>query len=154
VAAPARRHDRQRLPGSSAPWPSIRTDFGIIEDVDIVRTDAANDDRVPPLPRPDHGFAGHRKDPDAEGHPQREATEVIYETMCEFYKDIMPVKKVGQTHIWFTPWDYLIRWWGIEEAMIDMIDRPDMVHAAYERMVDAWMVELDQFEEMNLLSLD
>jgi len=32
--------------------------------------------------------------------------------------------------------------------------RPDMVHAFYERMVQAWMVELDQFEEQNLLSLD
>jgi hypothetical protein len=32
--------------------------------------------------------------------------------------------------------------------------RPDMVHAFYERMVDAWMSELDQLEELNLLSLD
>ena len=66
----------------------------------------------------------------------------------------MPVKKVGQTHIWFTPWDYLIRWWGIEEAMLDMYERPDLVHAAVERMVDAWMVELDQFVAQNLLALD
>jgi hypothetical protein len=29
-----------------------------------------------------------------------------------------------------------------------------MVHAAYEKMVDAWMDELDQFEAQNLLSLD
>jgi hypothetical protein len=74
--------------------------------------------------------------------------------MRRLFKDIIEVRKVGQTHIWFTPWDYLIRWWGIEEAMIDMVDRPDMVHAAYERMVDAWMIELDQFAEQNLLSLD
>jgi hypothetical protein len=66
----------------------------------------------------------------------------------------MPVKKVGQTHIWFTPWDYLIRWWGLEEAMVDLVERPEMVNAAVERMVDAWMVELDQFVEQNLLSLD
>jgi hypothetical protein len=32
--------------------------------------------------------------------------------------------------------------------------RPDMVHDAVDRMVDAWMVELDQFIEQNLLSLD
>ena len=63
----------------------------------------------------------------------------------------MPVKKVGQTHIWFTPWDYLIRWWGIQEAMIDLVERPELVHAAVERMVDAWMIELDQFVEQNLL---
>jgi hypothetical protein len=74
--------------------------------------------------------------------------------MCELYGDILPVKKVGQTHIWFTPWDYLIRWWGIEEAMLDMYERPDLVHTAVERMVDAWMVELDQFVAQNLLALD
>ena len=38
--------------------------------------------------------------------------------------------------------------------MVDLIMRPDMVNAAVERMVDAWMVELDQFDKMNLLSLD
>ncbi len=38
--------------------------------------------------------------------------------------------------------------------MIDMIERPELVHADVERMVDAWMVELDQFVEQNLLSLD
>ena len=52
------------------------------------------------------------------------------------------------------PWDYLIRWWGIEEAMLDLIERPAAVHAAVDRMVDAWMTELDQFVEQNLLSLD
>lgn len=74
--------------------------------------------------------------------------------MKELFKDIIPVKKVAQTHIWFTPWDYLIRWWGIEEAMLDLILRPDMVNAAVERMVEAWITELDQFVAMDLLSLD
>ena len=74
--------------------------------------------------------------------------------MCDVYGGIMPVRKVGQTHIWFTPWDYLIRWWGIQEAMIDLVERPELVHAGVERMVDAWMVELDQFVEQNLLALD
>ena len=84
----------------------------------------------------------------------KEATEIRYWLMNEIFSDILPVIKQGQTHIWFTPWDYLIRWWGIQEAMIDLIMRPDMVHAFYERMVQAWMVELDQFEKQNLLSLD
>ena len=82
------------------------------------------------------------------------ATEIRYQAMCEVYDGIMPVRKSGQTHIWFTPWDYLIRWWGVQEAMLDIIARPDMVHAAVDRMVDAWMAELDQFVEQNLLSLD
>ena len=38
--------------------------------------------------------------------------------------------------------------------MLDLVERPDMVNAAVESMVDAWMVELDQFVALNLLSLD
>ncbi len=130
------------------------TDFGIIEDVDIVKTDETSD-------VVSRHFNVQIKEPeDIEKiklptitHNEK-ATEFSFQAMCEIYDGIMPVKKHGQTHIWFTPWDYLIRWWGVQEAMMDMIMRPKMVNAAVERMVDAWMVELDQFEEMNLLSLD
>ena len=38
--------------------------------------------------------------------------------------------------------------------MLDLVERPEMVNAAVDRMVDAWMVELDQFVALNLLSLD
>jgi hypothetical protein len=141
-------------PWIECPLATHSTDFGIVEDVDIVRTDAANE-------IVSRHFKVQIKEPEDIEKIQmpkvthvEKTTEVAYETMRGLFSDIAPVRKVGQTHIWFTPWDYLIRWWGIEEAMIDMIDRPDMVHAAYERMVRAWMVELDQFEEQRLLSLD
>jgi hypothetical protein len=130
------------------------TDFGIIEDVDIVTTDRESDI----VSR--HFHVQIRDFDDLEKirmplvtHNER-ATELRYEAMCDVYRGIMPVKKVGQTHIWFTPWDYLIRWWGVEEAMLDLAERPALVHAAVDRMVDAWMTELDQFVEQNLLSLD
>lgn len=130
------------------------TDFGIVEDVDVARTDSANEI----VSRHFHVQITDREDIQKIQMPRvthsESTTKVTFDTMCELFKDIIPVRKVGQTHIWFTPWDYLIRWWGIEEAMIDMVDRPDLVHAAYERMVDAWMTELDQFEAQNLLSLD
>jgi hypothetical protein len=130
------------------------TDFGIIEDVDMAITDPASDivsrhfniqiremDDLEKIKMP---LISHNT----------EATEIRYNLMNEIFSNILPVKKQGQTHIWFTPWDFLIRWWGIQEAMTDLIMRPDMVHAFYERMVQAWMVELDQFEEQKLLSLD
>jgi hypothetical protein len=130
------------------------SDFGIIEDVDIVKTDEANDI----VSR--HFKIQIRDFPDLEKikmpvvtHNEA-ATHYRYQAMCSVFGDILPVQKVGQTHIWFTPWDYLIRWWGIEEAMLDLRQRPDLVHAAVERMVEAWMVELDQFVALNLLSLD
>jgi len=83
-----------------------------------------------------------------------EDSENSFQLMSDIFRDIIEVKKTGQKHIWFTPWDYLIRWWGVQEAMMDLIMRPDMVHDAVDRMVDGWMTELDQYEEQGLLSLD
>jgi hypothetical protein len=130
------------------------TDFGILEEVDVARTDAANDI----VSRHFHIQIREPEDIEKIHMPvvthDEQTTAVVFDTMQELFRGIMPVRKVGQTHIWFTPWDYLIRWWGLQEAMIDLVERPDMVNAAVERMVDAWMVELDQFEKLNLLSLD
>ncbi len=130
------------------------TDFGIVEDVDLAITDADSDI----VSR--HFKIQIREMEDLEKIQlpvithNLEATEIRFRIMNEVFGDILPVRKQGQTHIWFTPWDYLIRWWGIQEAMMDLIMRPDMVHAFYDRMVRAYMLELDQFEEQNLLSLD
>ena len=130
------------------------TDFGIIEDVNLAITDSTNDivsrhfniqiEDLEDLEKIKMPVVTHNK----------KATEIRFQLMNEIFNDIIPVKKQSQTHIWFTPWDYLIRWWGIQEAMMDLITRPDMVHAFYEKMVQAWMIELDQFVEQNLLSLD
>ncbi len=130
------------------------TDFGIIEDVDLAIIDPTSDivSRHFNIQIKDMDDLEKIKMPAVSYN--HDATEIRYRLMNEIFGDIIPVKRQGQTHIWFTPWDYLIRWWGIEEAMMDLIMRPDMVHAFYEKMVKAWMVELDQFEEMKLLSLD
>ena len=130
------------------------TDFGIVEDVDTARTDEKSDIYS-------RHFKIQIKDPDdiekiklPEINYMEKATQYSYDAMQYIFSGIIPVRRVGQTHIWYTPWDFLIRWWGIQEAMLDLYLRPEMVHAAYERMVDAWMYELDQFEGQNLLSLD
>ena len=130
------------------------TDFGIHEEVDSVKVDESSDikSRHFHVQIREPGDLSKIKMPVIRRH--EEVTNLIYETMCELYRDIIPVRKMGQAHIWFTPWDYLIRWWGLEEAMMDLIMRPDMVHEAVERMVDAWMIELEQFVEQNLLALD
>ena len=130
------------------------TSFNITEDVDVIKTDDTNNI----VSR--HFNVQIQNMDDLEKikmpivtHDEKE-TESKYETMLELYDGIMPIKKTGPNHIWFTPWDFLIRWYGIEEAMIDMIERPDFVHAAVDRMVDVWMSELDQFEALNVLALN
>jgi len=130
------------------------TDFGIVEQVDTAHTD--KDSAIysrhfnPQIVEPE--------DIEKIKMPQitylQDATNFAMSAMTDVFKDIIDVRLEGQKHIWFTPWDFLVRWWGIEEAMIDLYERPEMVIAAYERMVDAWCIELDQFEALNLLSLD
>ena len=130
------------------------TDFGIVEDVDTVRTDAASEVVSRHFKIQIRELADLEKIKMPVVTHNEAATEFCCQAMCRVFDGILPVRKVGQTHIWFTPWDYLIRWWGIEEAMIDLVERPELVHAGVERMVDAWMGELDQFEALNLLALD
>ena len=130
------------------------TDFGIIEDVDVVRTDQTSDIVSRHFNIQIRDFDDLEKIKMPVVSHNEAATEFRFQAMCQVYDGILHVKKMGQTHIWFTPWDYLVRWWGIQEAMMDLVERPDLVHAAVERMVDAWIVELDQFESMNLLALD
>ncbi|OGV65708.1 MAG: hypothetical protein A2283_12505 [Lentisphaerae bacterium RIFOXYA12_FULL_48_11] len=130
------------------------TDFGIIEEVDVVKTDDTNNI----VSRHFHKQIHDEKDLDKIKMPvithNEKVTNIWFEAISSVADGILPVKKIGQTHIWFTPWDFLIRWWGIEDAMIDMYERPELVHAAVEKMVDAWMIELDQLDTRNMLSLD
>ncbi len=130
------------------------TDFGILEKVETAHTDDENDI----YSRHFEIQISEPEDIEKIKLPKitymEKATEYRYAAMQDVFAGVADVKLVGQTHIWYTPWDFLIRWWGIQEAMMDLVMRPEMVHKAYERMVDAWMTELDQLDGQNLLSLD
>lgn len=130
------------------------TDFGIIEDVEIAETDHNNNiySRHFNIQINEPEDIEKIKLPVVTAYPL--ATEYSYAAMCDIFDGVINVRKVGQTHIWYTPWDFLIRWWGVQEAMMDLVMRPQMVHDIYERMVQAWLAELDQLEKLNLLSLD
>lgn len=130
------------------------TGFGIAEDTDIVRTE--NDNSV--VSR--HFIVQIEELADLEKIQMpvvswdKKATELSRHVFDEVFAGILPVKTVGQSHIWFTPWDFLIRWTGIENAMIGLYEDPELYHRGVDRLVDAWMAELDQFEKQNLLELD
>lgn len=81
-----------------------------------------------------------------------EATERHFQTLQDLLGDILPVRKTGVSHVWFSPWDEMIRWWGVENALMDMVERPEFVHAAMDRLVNAYLAILDQWEELNALS--
>jgi len=105
-----------------------------------------------------------------------EATEQNYELLLDIFGDILPVEKKGLHDFellplerktdhgweqygvwfsfWFAPWDDLVQWLGVEQALISLSTRPAFIHKLMERLVDAWLFRLDQYEKLNLLSLN
>jgi len=130
------------------------TGLGISEDVEVVRTDPASG----VVSRRFHRQIVEPQDVEKIKMPQvthdEKATEASYARTCEVFGDIMPVRKVGRKGNWFAPWDELIRWWGVQEAMMDLALRPQMVNDVMTRLMDAYVHELDQWEELNLLTLN
>ena len=81
-----------------------------------------------------------------------EATRQRQAFLSEVLDGVLPVQVEGVKHIWFTPWDNLIRLVDMESFMMDMIDRPDFIDGLVGRYVDAKLHELTQMEALNLFS--
>lgn len=138
----------------TCPLVIYNTGFGLVEDVDIVKTDETSG----VVSRRFHSQISNPEDIEKIKMPRvtcdRAASEENYQRMTAMFGDILPVKQVGIKGSWFAPWDELIRWWGVEEAMLDLTERPEMVSAIYSRLVDAYVRQMDQWEALNLLSLN
>jgi hypothetical protein len=116
--------------------------------------------------RPDHVFGAARYNPvlDENADPDMipmpkvtvdwEGTERNYQRLCEIYDGILTVEKRGVAGHWFSIMDQFIQWRGLHNTFVDMIDRPEWVHAWMERMTQWHLSRLDQYEELNVLSLN
>ncbi len=143
-------------PAVYSPLVVHNTAFGIAEDVDIAITDAANSI----VSR--HFNIQIRDEEDLEKievpvvtHDVA-ASEQQYQQLQEIFSGTIEVKTRGANGFcfWFAPWDEMIRWWGVQELLLDLYDRPELVHKAIDKLVNAYLSMLDQFEEQNLLRLN
>jgi hypothetical protein len=82
----------------------------------------------------------------------REDTAARFAAMSAAFGDIIPVREQGRDNFWFTPWDNLVMWYGVQEALTDLIEQPDVINACVARLVECYMKELDQFVALNLLA--
>ena len=83
-----------------------------------------------------------------------EETERRFGIMEELLGDLVSIEKRGVPGRWFAPWDELIRWWGVEQAMLDLSLRPELVHMAMDRLVTSYLLRLDQWEDLEVLALN
>jgi hypothetical protein len=75
------------------------------------------------------------------------------ELASEIADGILPVVEQGILTEWFTPWDTMVRWYGIEALFIDVYDRPEYLHRLLDRFVTAMCTVLDRQESMGLLDI-
>jgi len=127
------------------------TGFGITEEVDIARPDENSD----VVSRCFHVQIKNEEDIEKIKMPKvtfdAKRTEEEYQMRCDIFDGILPVEKRGVSSFWFAPWDEIVRWTGIKEILMDMFLRPDYVHSIIDRMVNAWLHRLNQYERLGLL---
>ncbi len=82
----------------------------------------------------------------------REETERRFNVLSEILDGVIPVRKIGIEHQWFSPWDQMIHWYGIERLYLDMYDQPELVHALLKRFMECMHAVLDRQEELGLLA--
>lgn len=86
-----------------------------------------------------------------------EATERNRVLCSEIFDGILtPVtlKRNGWEFPSITLVDNMVCYRGMEQFFMDLVDRPEWVHAVMERLLHAEMSRLDQYERLNLLGLN
>ncbi len=68
------------------------------------------------------------------------------------FGDILPPVPVGARDLFNCDWDHIVRWTGVTEALIDLVERPEYIHALMRRVTDSFLRKMDQLEAQGLLT--
>jgi hypothetical protein len=72
------------------------------------------------------------------------------EFAASIFDGVMPLREEG-VDPYLSIWDPIATWMSVEGALYGLVDKPEMMHAMAKRIVDGYMVMLDQLEEQGLL---
>jgi len=84
---------------------------------------------------------------------RRRKSESRFHRLVNLFGDILPIEQRGIVQGCISPWDRLVQWWGVQEALTDLVLRPELVHAVMERLLEVLLDRLRQWEELNLLDI-
>ena len=83
---------------------------------------------------------------------QPEAEAEILSAAHEIFDGIAPVKWGGiMPHSGL--WDQITFWKGVENCYIDLLDRPELIHAILERYTNAFLAQLDQINSLGVYDI-
>ncbi len=135
-----------------SPLAVTNTGTGLKPEMDVVRTDDKND----VVSR--HFIITVKDEEDIEkiGCPKiihdADLSGIIHEKYRAIFDGILDVEKRGAPGFWFAPWDDIVMFTGVQEALLDLAMRPDYIKALIAKLVDVGLSVLDQYEEQGLLS--
>lgn len=81
---------------------------------------------------------------------EKAATERLRDKLQELLGDTAPVKIVGYSS-YISPWDLIARYRGVTPLLMDLVDRPEHMHAIMERVTEMYESQYRQYEELGLL---
>lgn len=71
------------------------------------------------------------------------------ELLSEIFHNILSVKPTGlEYHI--VPWDDIVRYRGVENLLIDLLEQPDFMHKIIDKLTNIALDTIRQYEELNL----
>jgi len=81
------------------------------------------------------------------------ATDEVFSRASEIFDGILDVKVQGRTAHNYSPWDRLSEWCNPQQILMDLIMRPEFIHAMMERLTSIYMHEMDQLQALDALSI-
>jgi len=98
------------------------------------------------------------KDIEKIGEPQitynKEISDALHEARSLYVGDILELRKCGLDNPVFALWDDLVQLWGAQELLIDLIERPELVHMAIKRYSEVCSKRLTIYEDLGVLTWD
>lgn len=83
---------------------------------------------------------------------EEQQTQAAYQLVAEMIGDIVPVKIVGHGY-YITTWDDIAMYRGVNNLLIDLIDRPEYTHRLVEKLTQIAISIGEQYEALGLFEL-
>lgn len=81
-------------------------------------------------------------------------TEKMYESMLDVFHDILSVEIRGIPGFCFSPWDELVMFYGVQDALTDLMLKPKFIQKIIEKLTNFHIAQIELYENLNLLTLN
>ncbi len=82
----------------------------------------------------------------------RHRTDEFHQAYNDVFDGIVEVQKRGVPGFWFAPWDEIVYWMGADHLLLNLLDKPVLMHKLIDHLVGAFEQALDQYIDQGLLS--